>query len=70
MGLLDGVSPAPISPDAFFKRTQQFLEWLSAASATVSPKLALKDYRNEGAGRGVGNVNLFLISLSSDEIQG
>ncbi|CAN6674669.1 ribosomal lysine N-methyltransferase 4 [Trichomonascus vanleenenianus] len=38
---------------SFEEQSQAFMDWLKARGYTISPKIALHDYRNEGQGRGV-----------------
>lgn len=46
-------------PDDFQKLSDNFLSWLTRSpGATVSPKICIADLRNQGAGRGVGELSL------------
>jgi SET domain-containing protein 6 len=38
----------------FEAQTATFLSWLSEIGVRINPKMAIKDLRSEGRGRGVG----------------
>lgn len=42
-----------MSNDSFEEKGQAFWQWLEKNGATLSKDIAIKDYRGEGAGRGV-----------------
>lgn len=42
-----------MSNDLFEEKGQAFWQWLEKNGATLSKDIAIKDYRGEGAGRGV-----------------
>jgi SET domain-containing protein 6 len=46
--------------DDFQSTTEAFLAWLSSVGVRINPKMALKDLRSEGRGRGVGKFSFSL----------
>jgi hypothetical protein len=55
--------------DDFQVVTEAFLAWLSSVGVRINPKMALKDLRSKGSGRGVGRSAFSLISCNHEFIQ-
>lgn len=55
--------PFSLNMSSFEEQGQIFWQWLEKNGTTLNKDIAIKDYRSEGAGRGIVAINDIKVSL-------